>query len=73
MAKRHRKTPKQPKNNQQLVVYNPRATSFSNEVYSSELRKILRKYIDASIEQFIFSYLFIINNLFEMYLSRSVT
>jgi hypothetical protein len=73
MAKRHMKAPKQPKNNQQLVVYNPRATSFSNEVYSSELGKILQKYIDVSIEQFIFSYLFIINNLFEMYLSRSVT
>jgi hypothetical protein len=55
MAKRHRKTPKPPKNSQQLVVYNPRATSVSNEVYSSELRKILQKYIDVSIEQFIHS------------------
>ncbi|WJX43190.1 hypothetical protein P8452_30328 [Trifolium repens] len=52
MAKRHRKTPKPPKNSQQLVVYNPRATSVSNEVYSSELRKILQKYIDGVVKPF---------------------
>jgi hypothetical protein len=60
MAKRHRKSPKQPtkpRNDQQLVVYNPQ------EGYTSELRDILRKHIDVSIEQFIFSYLFFVNNL----------
>jgi hypothetical protein len=60
MAKRHRKSPKQPtkpRNDQQLVVYNPQ------EGYTSELSDILRKHIDVSIEQFIFSYLFFVNNL----------